>query len=150
MYCACRTDSLIREECCPWHPEFSIGITRSCSLFPALRSSSRHEQTRRGEPSVFHSHSRVALHPSPLPTTSPFLILFITFSLPCLSEGQSMLAVGPLSTLPFSDALCLQSGGAVAQAHDSPVSQNNSGGKCVELGGEVSFWDWYRATHTHI
>ena len=36
LCCGCRPDSLIREECCPWHPEFSTEITHSSSLFPAL------------------------------------------------------------------------------------------------------------------
>lgn len=60
LYCGCRPDSLIREECCPWHPEFSTEITHSSSLFPALRSSSQLEQTRRGNP----------LSPSPSPPSS--------------------------------------------------------------------------------
>lgn len=55
-YCGCRPDSLIREECCPWHPEFSTEITHSSRLFPAPGSSSQPEQTRRGNPLSPSSH----------------------------------------------------------------------------------------------
>lgn len=101
LYCGCGPDSLIREECCPWHPEFSTEITHSSSLFPALGSSSQPEQTRRGNP----------LSPSPSPPSShcarPLLrhmllhILFITFSFSPITQGQLMQAIGALYFLPL-------------------------------------------------
>ena len=153
LKCGCRPDSLITEECCPWHPEFSTGITHSSSLFPALGSSSRREQTRRGNPL---SPSPCSSHcPRPLPHHILFLILFITFPFPSISWGQLM----QLILFFLSVGLC-QSGSGVTQAHDSQSESDqfrliaeemvvDQEERCLSRTGTGKHTHTCTRTHTH-
>ena len=129
LYCGCRTDSLIRKECRPWHPEFSTGITHSACFLPRglpLGMNTRGEGTL-CLPLRLPLLLLLSLHPSL--TTSLFHVLFITFSFPSISYRVSSCCLSELclSSFPFLCWTGLQSGSGVTRAHDSQVSQTNSG-----------------------